>query len=159
MLCSNRTSSCDFLAEDRREQEGYQNSGSFGENSWGDFAGVNPLSFACEAIVAKHGHVLPYRMAVTAFLAFCQHLRRAFSILRHCSRWRNIGYPLEQQITLCEDLGHHATLLALKHPSRTWCLDCFRPIPDGFNHREHWRPGRYLDVDYCTASPCNARSR
>src|ERR1700687_4357732 len=30
--------------KDRREQEGYQNSGSFGEKSWGDFAGVNPLS-------------------------------------------------------------------------------------------------------------------
>src|SRR5260221_2339512 len=52
-----------------------------------------------------------YRMAVTAFLAFCQHHRRAFGILRHRSRWRNIGYPIEQQITLCEDLGHHATSL------------------------------------------------
>jgi len=91
----------------RREQEGYQNSGSFGENGWGDLAGVNPLSFAREAIVAKHGHALPYRMAVTAGLAFCQHHRRAFSILRHRSRWRNVGYPLQQQITLCEDIGHH----------------------------------------------------
>ena len=45
--------------KDRREQEGYQNSGSFGENGWGDFAGVNPLAFAREAIVAKHGHALP----------------------------------------------------------------------------------------------------
>src|SRR3979411_462948 len=93
--------------KDRREQEGYQNSGSFGENGWGDFAGVNPLSFAREAIVAKHGHALPYRMAMTAGLAFCQHHRRAFSILRHRSRWQNIGYPL----TLCEDLAHHATSL------------------------------------------------
>jgi hypothetical protein len=48
--------------KDRREQEGYQNSGSFGENRWGDLAGVNPLSFALEAIVAEHGHALPYRM-------------------------------------------------------------------------------------------------
>src|SRR5258708_16456529 len=45
--------------KDRREQEGYQNSGSFGEKSWGDFADINPLSFAREAIVAKHGHALP----------------------------------------------------------------------------------------------------
>jgi hypothetical protein len=35
--------------KDRREQEGYQNSGSLGENGWGDFAGVNPLSFARRA--------------------------------------------------------------------------------------------------------------
>src|SRR6267142_986018 len=32
--------------KDRREQKGYQNSGSLCENGWGDFAGVNPLSFA-----------------------------------------------------------------------------------------------------------------
>src|SRR5258706_5575459 len=48
--------------KDRREQEGYQNSGSFGEKRWGDFAEINPLSFAREAIVAKHGHALPYCM-------------------------------------------------------------------------------------------------
>src|SRR2546430_13579945 len=27
-------------------------------------------------------------------------------------------------------------LLALKHPARPWCLDCFHPIPDSFIHRE-----------------------
>src|SRR5216683_3880236 len=83
-------------SKDRREQEGYQNSGSFGEKSWGDFADINPLSVAREAIVAKHGHALPYRMAMTAFLAFCQHHRRAFGILRHLPDRENTGYPLEQ---------------------------------------------------------------
>ena len=29
--------------KDRREQEDYQNSGSFGENGWGDFAGVTTI--------------------------------------------------------------------------------------------------------------------
>src|SRR5258708_13456948 len=82
MLCSNRTSSCDFLAEDRREQEGYQNSGSSVK-----IAGVT---------------------SQVSILAFCQHHRRAFGILRHLSRCRNIGYPIDHQITLCEDLGHHA---------------------------------------------------
>jgi hypothetical protein len=67
--------------KDRREQEGYQNSGSSVK-----IAGVT---------------------SQVSLLAFCQHHRRAFGILRHCSRWRNIGYPIEQQITLCEDLGHH----------------------------------------------------
>src|SRR5260221_3364312 len=85
MLCSNRTSSCYFLAKDRREQEGYQNSGSSVK-----IAGVT---------------------SQVSILAFCQHHRRAFGILRHRSRWRNIGYPIERQITLCEDLGHHATSL------------------------------------------------
>jgi hypothetical protein len=50
----------------RREQERYQNSGSFDENGWGDFASANPRSFAHAAIVAKHGHARPDRMAVTA---------------------------------------------------------------------------------------------
>jgi hypothetical protein len=77
--------------KDRREQEDYQNSGSFGEKSWGDFADIDPLSLAREAIVAKHGHALPYRMAMTPGLAICQHHRRAFRILRHRSRWQNIG--------------------------------------------------------------------
>jgi hypothetical protein len=58
--------------KDRREQEDYQNSGSFGDNGWGDFAGVNPLSFPRQAIVAKHDHALPYHMAVIAGLAFRQ---------------------------------------------------------------------------------------
>jgi hypothetical protein len=65
--------------KDRREQEDYQNSGSFGKNSWGDFAGVNPIYFARQGIVAKHGHVLAHRVAATAFLAFCQHHRCPFS--------------------------------------------------------------------------------
>jgi hypothetical protein len=56
--------------KDRREQKDYQNSGSFGEHRWGDFAGVDP----------------------------------------------NIGNPLEQQITLCEDLAHHATSLRAQAP-------------------------------------------
>src|SRR6267378_4086799 len=68
--------------------------------------------FCGEAIVAKHRHALPYRIAVTAGLVFCQHHRRAFSILRHRSRWQNIGYPL----TLCEDLAHHATSLRSSTP-------------------------------------------
>jgi hypothetical protein len=95
--------------KDRREQEGYQNSGSFGEKSWGDFADINPLSFAREAIVAKHGHALPYRMAMTAGLAFCQHHRRALSILPR----ENTGYPLEQQFNLCERSRSSCHLLAL----------------------------------------------
>src|SRR5258706_14282213 len=79
--------------KDRREQEGYQNSGSFGEKSRGDFADINPLSFAREAIAAKHGHALPYRMAMTAGLAFCQRHRRTFSILGHPSRSRKYRVP------------------------------------------------------------------
>src|SRR5712675_1353044 len=39
--------------KDRREQKGYQNSGSLGENGWGDFAGVNPLSFAREPLPSR----------------------------------------------------------------------------------------------------------
>ena len=39
--------------KDRREQKGYQNSGSLGENGWGDFAGVNPLYFAREPLRAQ----------------------------------------------------------------------------------------------------------
>src|SRR5260370_16846546 len=92
MLCSNRTSSCDFPAEDRREQEDYQNSGSSVK-----IAGVT---------------------SQVSILAFCQHHRRAFGILRHRSRWRNIGYPIEQQITLCEDLVHHPTSLPSTPPHR-----------------------------------------
>src|SRR6266404_2273840 len=98
--------------KDRREQEGYQISGSFGEKSWGDFAAINPVSFAREAIVAKHGHTLPYRMAMTAGLAFCQHHRRAFSILRHPSRSRkHRGTRSGNGSTGAKDLGHHATSL------------------------------------------------
>src|SRR6267142_451681 len=88
--------------KDRREQEGYQNSGSSVK-----IAGVT---------------------SQVSILAFCQLHRRAFGILRHRSRWRNIGYPIEQQFTLCADLGHHATSLR----SSTWCLDCFHPIHDSF---------------------------
>jgi hypothetical protein len=96
--------------KDRREQEGYQNSGSFGENRWGDFAGVNPLSFAREAIVAETSHALPYRMAMTRWPRLLP-ATSPFNILRHRSRWRNIADPLEQQVTLCEDPSHHATSL------------------------------------------------
>ena len=46
--------------KDRREQEGYQNSGSFGENSWGDFAGVNPLSFAGSDCLNPGGSMADY---------------------------------------------------------------------------------------------------
>src|SRR5258707_13485668 len=67
------------------------------------------LSFAREAILAKHGHALPYRMAMTAGLAFCQHRRRAFSILPR----ENTGYPLEQQFNLCERSRSSCHLLAL----------------------------------------------
>jgi hypothetical protein len=125
--------------KDRREQEGYQNSGSFGEKSWGDFADINPLSFAREAIVAKHGHALPYRMAIITGLAIHQHHRRAFSILRHLPDRENTQYPLEQRFNLCERSRSSCHFLALKHPSRSWCLDCFLPIPDGINHRKHQR--------------------
>jgi hypothetical protein len=41
--------------KDRREQEGYQNSGSFGENRWGDFAGVNPV---CTEILIRVDDVM-----------------------------------------------------------------------------------------------------
>src|ERR1700722_11294029 len=35
-------------------------------------------------------------------------------------------------------------LLALKHPSRPWCLDCFHPVADSFVHCAH--AGRCLDL-------------
>jgi hypothetical protein len=46
---------------------------------------------------------------VTTGLAFCQHHRRAFSILRHRSRWQNIGHSRANR-SPC-DLGHPATSL------------------------------------------------
>jgi hypothetical protein len=78
--------------KDRREQKGYQNSVRLVKITGVTFAGANPLFLAREAIIAKGGHALEYRMAVTTGLAFCQHHRRAFSILRHRSRWQNIGH-------------------------------------------------------------------
>src|SRR5713101_6146230 len=95
--------------KDRREQEGYQNSGSFGEKSWGDFADINPLSFGREAIVAKHGHALPYRMAIITGLAIHQHHRRAFSILRHLPDSETPSTRSSNSSTCAKDLGHHAT--------------------------------------------------
>src|SRR5260370_10715397 len=119
MLCSNRTSSCDFLAERRREQEGYQNSGSFGEKSWGYFADVNQLSFAREAIVAKHGHALPYRMAMTAGLNFLpapsprlQHFVTPFPMAKHRVPARATDRLVRRSRSSCH-------LLALKHPLRS----------------------------------------
>src|SRR5713226_467217 len=166
MLCPNRTSSCFSSPKDRVEQEGYQNSGSFGENGWGDFAGGNPLPFAREAIVAKHGHALPYRIAMTASRASCQHHRRALQHFCDTAPDGEASGTARATDHLVRRYRSSCYLLALKHPSRPWCLDCFRPIPHGFSHRAHRRsrtlscaPGRYLDVDYCTASPCNARSR
>jgi hypothetical protein len=65
-----------------------------------------------ESVVAKHGYALvPYRMAVAAFLAFRQYDWRAFGIFLYRSRWRDIRDALDQQITLREDLGHHDTSL------------------------------------------------
>src|SRR6266403_2122089 len=63
------------------------------------------LSFAREAIVAKHGHALPYRMAMTAGLAFCQHHRRAFSILRHPSRSRKHRVPARATVQLVRKIS------------------------------------------------------
>src|SRR5467141_5255377 len=82
--------------KDRREQEGYQNSGSSVK-----IAGVT---------------------SQVSILAFCQHHRRAFSILRHRSRWRNIGYPLEQTDHLVRRSRSSCHLLGLKQPSSPWCL-------------------------------------
>jgi len=49
--------------KDRREQEGYQNSGSFGENRWGDLAGITTIFRAgayprgtCSRAPVSHGN-------------------------------------------------------------------------------------------------------
>ena len=106
--------------KDRREQEGYQNSGSFGENRWGDFAGVNPLSFAREAIVAKtwsrapvsHGNDLlasPSASTIAVPSTFCDTVPDG----------ETSGTRSSNRSPCAKILGHHATL-ALKHPSRSW---------------------------------------
>ncbi len=119
--------------KDRREQEGYQNSGSSVK-----IAGVT---------------------SQVSILAFCQHHRRAFGILRHRSRWRNIGYPIEQQITLCEDLGHHATSLrsSTRQGLGAWIASTL--FQTALFTANTGARGRCLDIDYCTISPCSARSR
>lgn len=129
--------------KDRREQEVYQNSGSFGENRWGDFAGVNPLSFARDAIVAETCHALPYRMAMNRWARLLpatspclQHFATPFPMAKHRVPARATDYLVR------EDLGHHAT--SSRSSTRRGlegCLDCFRPIPVGFNHREDRRSG------------------
>src|SRR5271170_7391725 len=93
----------------------------------------------CEVVVAKHGYAFPDRVAVTALLTFCQNHRHAFDILCYRPRWRDIGNAFEQQITLCEQLGHRATSLRSSTFSRPWCLDCFRPISGSFDRRERRR--------------------
>src|SRR5260370_34336302 len=117
------------------------------------------LSFAREAIVASQGHAIPYRMAMTAGLAFCQHHRRAFGIWRHRSRWRNIGYPIEQQITLCEDLGHHATSLRSSTRQGLGAWIASTPFQTALFTANTSARGSCLDIDYCTISPCSAMSR
>src|SRR6266436_944370 len=143
--------------KDRREQEGYQNSGSFGEKSWvtsqilihylsrGRPSLQNMVTRS--RIAWQSSLASPSASTIAAPSAFCD----TFPIAK------TPGNPLEQQLNLCGRSRSSCHLLALKHPSRSWCLDCFLPIPHGFNHRKHRR--RYLDMDYCTASPCNARSR
>src|SRR5882757_2660266 len=64
-----------------------------------------------EPVIAKHDHALQYCMAVTGGFAVGEHHCRALRIFRDGSRWRNIAYPLQQQVTLCQDLRHHATSL------------------------------------------------
>src|SRR6266403_2666039 len=57
MLCSNRTSSCDFLAERPARAGRLSEFRFFGENNRGDFAGVDP---SASTIVAPFG-ILPHR--------------------------------------------------------------------------------------------------
>src|SRR6266404_1882241 len=110
--------------KDRREQEGYQNSGS---------------SVKITGVTSQVSILLPAPSSRPS--AFC-----------HTVPDGETDHLVRRSRSSCH-------LLAFKHPSRPWCLDCFHPIPDSFIHREHWCSGRCLDIDYCTISPCSARSR
>ena len=133
MLCSNRTSSCDFLAERPSRAGRLSEFRFFGENSRGDFAGVDP-------------RLLP------APSARLRHFATPFPMTKHREPNRATDHLLRRSRSSCH-------LLALKHPSRPWCLDCFHPIPDRLFTANTGARGRCLDIDYCTISPCSARSR
>ena len=151
MLCSNRTSSCDFLAE-RPSRAGRLSELRFRlvEKSCGKFADSNrnmaraPVSHGID----RWPRHLPAPSPPIPH--FCDTLPDR----------ENTGYPLGQRFNLCRRSRSSRHLLALRHSARPWCLDCFHPVPDSFVHREHTGArGRYLDIDYCTISPCSARSR
>src|SRR6266436_1063969 len=99
--------------KDRREQEGYQNSGS---------------SVKIAGVTSQVSILLP------APSPRLRHFATPFPMAKHRVPDRATDHLVRRSRSSCH-------LLALKHPSRPWCLDCFHPIPDSFIHREHWCSG------------------
>src|SRR5713101_7294408 len=110
--------------KDRREQEGYQNSGSSVK-----IAGVTsqvPILLPAPSPRLRH-FATPFQMA--------------------------------KQITLCEDLGHHATSLrsSTRQGLGAWIASTL--FQTALFTANTGARGPCLDIDYCTISPCSARSR
>jgi hypothetical protein len=133
MLCSNRTSSCDFLAERPSRAGRLSEFRFFGENSRGDFAGVAPRLLPAPSPRLRHFATLfpmaKHRVPDRATDHLVRRSRSSSTSLRSSTR-QGLGAWIASTL-------FQTALFTANTGAR----------------------GRCLDIDYCTISPCSARSR
>lgn len=132
MLCSNRTSSCDFLAERPSRAGRLSEFRFFGENSRGDFAGVDPSA-----------------STIAAPSAFCDTVPDGETSGTRSSNRSPCAKISVIMPPPCAQAPVKALVPGLLPPYSR----------QRYSPRTLVARGRCLDIDYCTISPCSARSR